>query len=106
MRRRDGSVDTPRLGAEAITACAPAIVRELALGTGEKEMSRGDLATLRVPTTWIVGTDSQSAFEKAARRAAAAAPGINLRVAPGAGHAIHLDRPDVVEVELRSLTAT
>jgi pimeloyl-ACP methyl ester carboxylesterase len=106
MQRRDGTADTDRLGRAAIAACAPAIVHELTLGTGEHEIARHDLATLAVPTIWVRGTESLPTFEKAARRAAAVSGAITLQVAPGAGHAVHLDRPDVLVAALRALVTT
>ena len=93
MSRRDGADDVDRLDRSAVATCAPAIVAELALGTGESEVSRDSLSSLRTPTIWLVGDQSLPTFRGAARRAAAASTSIRLVDVPGSGHAIAAGRP-------------
>src|SRR5215210_68778 len=105
-RRGDGS-DLDRVPPEwraAMLANAPAIVRELAGGTGE-QISRDRIAGLRVPVTVLVGRESDPVFGAAARRLVASVGHAELREVDGAGHLLQRDRPDAIVDAVRSALA-
>ena len=103
LGRRDGSSDIGRLDTTALAEAAPAIVAELALGTGEREITRSALGGLEVPVRWLIGGDGLDVFARAGQRAAAQSSRIALEVVPGAGHPIQLDAPDAVLDAVRRL---
>ena len=53
------------------------------------------LAGLAVPTVVVAG-ERDAKFRALGERLAATLPDATLRIAPGAGHAAHLERSDVV----------
>jgi pimeloyl-ACP methyl ester carboxylesterase len=61
------------------------------------------LGWLRVPTAVIVGEEDQLSPPAGARAMAAAIPGAELTVIPGAGHLTPVERPDAVAAALRRL---
>jgi 2-succinyl-6-hydroxy-2,4-cyclohexadiene-1-carboxylate synthase len=63
------------------------------LGTGVLPSCWGDLERLKVPTLILVGELDQK-FVDIGRRAAGQLPDARLAVVSGAGHAVHLERPD------------
>ena len=104
LRRSDGTTDLDRLDTADVERVATAVVAELALGTGEKQIKRQSLRTIGSPTVWLVGADSTPEFALAARRAQRDWPALHLDVVPGAGHAIQLDHPDVIATAVRHIT--
>jgi 2-succinyl-6-hydroxy-2,4-cyclohexadiene-1-carboxylate synthase len=69
------------------------------LGLGEMPDCRAALARLTLPVTLMAGERDEK-FLGLARELARALPHAALRVAPGAGHDLLLERPDLVAVEL------
>jgi 2-succinyl-6-hydroxy-2,4-cyclohexadiene-1-carboxylate synthase len=65
------------------------------LGTGVMEPLWDRLGELAMPVTLVVGERDEK-FRAVAERMASALPRAELRVVPGAAHAAHLERPDVV----------
>ena len=107
LTRSDGSTDLGRLDPARLEAAAPAIVAELRAGTGEREIKYQQLATITCPSHWLIGADGIAEFATAARRAKRFWPSLHVERVPGAGHAIQLDRPDIVTAALRDIdTAT
>ncbi len=105
LARRDGSSDLERLDPDALRRAAPAIVGELAFGTGE-HLDRRAVAALPIPVTIVAGTESDPAFGASARRLAALIPHARLVIAPGSGHAVQLDAPELIADEVsRALPA-
>ncbi len=105
LARRDGTSDLGRLDRDALQRAAPAIVAELAFGTGE-HLARRAIAALTMPVTIVYGTESDSVFGAAARRLSALIPHARLVAATGSGHAIQLDAPELVAEEVtRALPA-
>jgi pimeloyl-ACP methyl ester carboxylesterase len=100
LGRVDGSSDLDRLDHELLDTCGPAIVAELALGTGERELHTKDLAAITTPVRWLVGSASQPAFTRAATRASEIMPAVSLEHVPGAGHLTQLDAPEAVVAAL------
>lgn len=100
LGRVDGSSDLDRLDRELLDTCSPAIVAELALGTGERELHTKDLAAITTPVRWLVGSTSRPAFAKAATRALETMPTLSLEHIPGAGHMTQLDAPEAVVAAL------
>ena len=96
LSRRDAPDDLGRLEPRLVDACGEAIVAELALGTGERELGPRDLASITVPVRWLVGTQSRAAFRTSARRASVHAPAMTVQQVPGAGHIVQLDDPTAV----------
>jgi pimeloyl-ACP methyl ester carboxylesterase len=93
LGRADGSSHVDRLDNELLDRCSPAIVAELALGTGERELHTKNLAAIATPVRWLVGSTSQPAFSRAATRASEIMPAVSLEHLPGAGHMAQLDAP-------------
>ncbi len=100
LGRVGGSSDLERLGHELLDTCSPAIVAELALGTGERELHAKNLAAITTPVRWLVGSTSRPAFAKAAIRASEIMPAVSLERIPGAGHMTQLDAPEAVVAAL------
>lgn len=100
LGRTDGNTDVVRLDPGALASCGPAIVAELALGTGEKELASSDLAAVATRVQWLVGTESRPSFAKAARRASRILPLVSVTRVPRAGHALQLDAPEAVVAAL------
>jgi 2-succinyl-6-hydroxy-2,4-cyclohexadiene-1-carboxylate synthase len=70
------------------------------LGTGALEPLWSRLPELRMPTSIVVGERDQK-FQAIGREMALRIPAAErLMVVPGAGHAVHLERPDAVVAEL------
>jgi 2-succinyl-6-hydroxy-2,4-cyclohexadiene-1-carboxylate synthase len=71
------------------------------LGLAEMPDCRPELARLTMPVTLMAG-ELDPKFLDLARELTAALPHATLRAAPGAGHDLLLERPDLVAVELRN----
>lgn len=65
------------------------------MGTGAMEPVWDRLGELAMPATVLVG-ERDAKFRALGERLAAALPGAELEVVAGAGHAVHLERPDTV----------
>ena len=65
------------------------------MGTGTMEPVWDRLGELRMPVTLIAGERDEK-FRAIAQRMASAIPQATLVIAPGAGHAVHLEAPQVV----------
>jgi 2-succinyl-6-hydroxy-2,4-cyclohexadiene-1-carboxylate synthase len=65
------------------------------LGTGVMEPLWDRLGELTIPVTLVVG-ERDDKFRAIAERMAGAIPDAHVVVVPGAGHAVHLERPDVI----------
>jgi 2-succinyl-6-hydroxy-2,4-cyclohexadiene-1-carboxylate synthase len=63
------------------------------LGTGALPSYWSALATCRVPTLLVVG-ELDAAYVEIARRMQERMPAAHLAVVPGAGHTVHMERPD------------
>jgi 2-succinyl-6-hydroxy-2,4-cyclohexadiene-1-carboxylate synthase len=63
------------------------------LGTGALPSYWNALETCRVPTLLVVG-ELDSAYVEIGRRMQERMPAARLVVVPGAGHTVHLERPD------------
>jgi pimeloyl-ACP methyl ester carboxylesterase len=75
----------------------------LALRDHDKRPGLGALG--HVPVTVLVGAEDRLTPARLSEDLAAAIPGANLVVVPGAGHAIILERPDIVTEEIADLAA-
>jgi pimeloyl-ACP methyl ester carboxylesterase len=104
LARRDGSNDLGRFDRDDLDRCAPAIVAEIGLGTGEKEIRSTDLASIAPPARWLIGAEGTKDFARAADRARRVWPELEVEVVPGAGHCLPLDRPEVVAAHVRQLS--
>ncbi|HET9094073.1 MAG TPA: 2-succinyl-6-hydroxy-2,4-cyclohexadiene-1-carboxylate synthase [Solirubrobacteraceae bacterium] len=69
------------------------------LGTGSLPSAWERLPELRMPVSLIVG-ERDAKFTALAHEMARRIPQARVTVVPGAGHAVHLERPDVVVEEL------
>ncbi len=105
LRRADGSNDIGLFDMSAIGQSARAILGDLHLGTGEREVEPNALAALEIPVTWLLGGESGKAFAQAAQRCQSAQPATDIVTVPGAGHVVHMDRPDFVADCVASLTS-
>src|SRR5579884_445528 len=65
------------------------------LGTGALPSLWERLSDLRMPVSLIVGERDEK-FTAVAEQMAVAIPGAEVRVVPGAGHAVHLEAPEAV----------
>ena len=65
------------------------------LGTGTMEPVWGRLGELTMPAVVLAG-ERDAKFRALGERLAAALPAAELRIVEGAGHALHLERPDAV----------
>lgn len=85
--------------AEAMAAIPEGVYRETlrCLTTFDR---RADLPRIAAPTLLIAGELDQAAPLKTLRRMAEAIPGARLVVVPGAGHMVHLERPDAFRAAL------
>ena len=97
-----------RIGTEAWAASRRQRLRNRAIGlanslrgmgTGAMPSLHGDLAHLHVPTLLITGTEDLK-FEEVARAMQAALPDARHVSIPGAGHAAHLEQPDLVAAQV------
>jgi 2-succinyl-6-hydroxy-2,4-cyclohexadiene-1-carboxylate synthase len=70
------------------------------LGTGVMEPLWDRLGSLSIPVTLVVGERDEK-FRGIASRMAEAVPDARVVVAAGAGHAVHLERPDEVAAAIR-----
>lgn len=75
-----------------VHANASPILDEIASGTGEA-LTEEAIASITCPVTIVVGSLSDSAFQKAATRLQRLLPQSRITTIDGAGHAIHLDQP-------------
>jgi pimeloyl-ACP methyl ester carboxylesterase len=80
---------------------ASAILRELDSGTGERELGKGALSTVRCPVRWLYGDRSAPTFEASARRAQSHIAQVPLVRVARAGHVMQFDRPDAVAEAVR-----
>jgi 2-succinyl-6-hydroxy-2,4-cyclohexadiene-1-carboxylate synthase len=71
------------------------------MGTGRMPPLWGRLSALTMPALVLAGA-RDTKFAALARRLAAALPAARLAIIPDAGHAIHLERPDVFIEEVRT----
>jgi pimeloyl-ACP methyl ester carboxylesterase len=78
---------------DAMRESAAATLAELDAGTGE-HLTATAIASIRCPVTCLVGELSDPVFPAATRRLAAMLPPAMVIAIPGAGHALHVDRPD------------
>jgi 2-succinyl-6-hydroxy-2,4-cyclohexadiene-1-carboxylate synthase len=72
------------------------------LGTGVMEPLWDRLGELGLPVELVVG-ERDAKFRAVAERMAAALPDARVAIVPRAGHAAHLERPDVVAAHLRGV---
>jgi pimeloyl-ACP methyl ester carboxylesterase len=63
-------------------------------GTGTQEPLWHDLATMNRPTLAIAGAEDEKFAALTQRLAAAIGPNAAAAIIPGAGHSVHLERPD------------
>jgi pimeloyl-ACP methyl ester carboxylesterase len=77
-------------------ANAPAILREIDAGTGERELRHHAISTIACPVVWLIGDRSAKSFPAAARRAGWEQAMITRRSVERSGHALQHDRPDAV----------
>lgn len=82
----------------------PATMAELDAGTGEY-LSREQLASITCPVTCLVGALSDPVLPAATRRITAMVPQAETVTIPGAGHALHFDRPAEFVAVVRTATA-
>jgi pimeloyl-ACP methyl ester carboxylesterase len=75
----------------------------LALRDHDKRLALGVLS--QVPVTVLTGAEDRLIPVRLSEDLAAAIPGARLVVVPGAGHAIILERPDIVTEEIADLAA-
>ncbi|MFN8590059.1 MAG: 2-succinyl-6-hydroxy-2,4-cyclohexadiene-1-carboxylate synthase [Thermomicrobiales bacterium] len=64
------------------------------MGQGSQPDHWADLAAIRVPTLVIAG-ERDGKFARIGQEMAAVIPDATLAIVPGAGHAVHLERPEV-----------
>jgi 2-succinyl-6-hydroxy-2,4-cyclohexadiene-1-carboxylate synthase len=74
------------------------------MGTGTMRPLHDDLHRLGMPVLLMAGADDGK-FRQIAADMAACLPDARVVVVPGAGHAAHLERPDVVHAELAAFVA-
>ena len=70
------------------------------MGAGEQEPLWGRLGEISVPALAIAG-ELDEKYSALARRMAAAMPAARAEVAAGAGHAVHLERPEAFATMMR-----
>jgi pimeloyl-ACP methyl ester carboxylesterase len=87
---------------ESILTNASAVIAELEAGTGE-ELSRSDLARIRVPVGLVVGARSARFLLAAAERCAALFPSARVVRIPDGDHIMTLRQPDVLARAIRDL---
>ncbi|MEZ0050271.1 pimeloyl-ACP methyl ester carboxylesterase [Mycobacterium sp. MAA66] len=106
MQRADGSTDIDRFDDAAIDESAQALLGDLRLGAHNDGGVLGSAAldTSKAAVIWLLGGDGCAPFADAAHRSRLADNAIDVLTVPGAGHAIHLDRPDFVAHCVRSLS--
>jgi len=63
-------------------------------GTGVQQSLWGDLAHITCPVLLLVGAGDDDTFHLVAARMAAALPDATQVTIPGAGHSVHLERPE------------
>jgi 2-succinyl-6-hydroxy-2,4-cyclohexadiene-1-carboxylate synthase len=73
------------------------------LGTGAQEPLWARLPGLRPPALLVAGALDAKFARIAAEMAAAVGPGARVALVPGAGHAVHLERPDAVAALVEEL---
>jgi 2-succinyl-6-hydroxy-2,4-cyclohexadiene-1-carboxylate synthase len=72
------------------------------LGTGSLPSLWERLPELRMPVALVTG-ERDTKFTALAHEMAARIPDVSVTIVPGAGHAVHLERPDAVVQALRSV---
>jgi pimeloyl-ACP methyl ester carboxylesterase len=89
---------------EASLRNARGMLDELKVGTGE-ELKAKQLGAINARGLWLLGDRSQPDFAKAAKRRAGRLPRVEVRTVTGAGHGMHLDRPDAVAEAVEEVAA-
>lgn len=74
-------------------------------GTGTQESLWDRLGELRIPVLVVAGALDAAYTDRARRLAEGIGPGATLRVLPGAGHACHLERPEMFNATVREWLA-
>jgi pimeloyl-ACP methyl ester carboxylesterase len=93
--------DFPAVVQEAMRASAPATLAELDAGTGE-HLTATAIGGIRCPVTCLLGDLSDPALVAATRRLVPMLPQAVVVPIPGAGHAVHFDRPVEFAAAVRS----
>lgn len=87
--------------ADRLRGSAPGLAAALrGMGTGAMASLWDRLGELAMPVTLVVGERDEK-FRAIGERMAAAIPDARLVVVAGAGHAVHLERPDAVQEALK-----
>jgi 2-succinyl-6-hydroxy-2,4-cyclohexadiene-1-carboxylate synthase len=82
--------------ADRLRSTAPGLAAALrGMGTGVMTPLWDRLGELRMPVTLIAGEHDEK-FRAIAERMAGSIPDARVVIAPGAGHAVHLEAPDVI----------
>jgi pimeloyl-ACP methyl ester carboxylesterase len=89
---------------ELVLSNSEAILAELDGGTGE-EITREALAEIACPVVCLLGTNSDQAYEGAAKRLARRLPSVQLVTIEGAGHVMPLDAPGAIVDAVASVHA-
>jgi pimeloyl-ACP methyl ester carboxylesterase len=84
---------------------AAATLAELDAGTGE-HLTAAAIGSIRCPVICLVGGLSDPAFPAATRRLTAMLPQATVIAIPGAGHALHFNRPQEFAAAVRSALTT
>ncbi|MEU5403561.1 alpha/beta hydrolase [Streptomyces sp. NPDC005963] len=71
-----------------------------------EHLSLRRIGAIRVPVTFLIGTNSDPLFALVHRRLVRALPGIRTEVIPGAGHLVHVDAPEAFTAAVLRATAT
>jgi pimeloyl-ACP methyl ester carboxylesterase len=89
---------------KAMVARQPAeAIAQASIAMAERPDSRGDLATIDVPTAVVVGADDAITPPAMSRAIAEGVRGATLAVLPAAGHLSNMDAPDDFDRALREL---
>lgn len=89
---------------ESMLANAATVLAEGEAGAGE-ELSRSQLAGLKVPVDQVVGTRSARFLMEAAERTAKLLPGSRTVRVPGGDHVMNIRQPDLLAAAIRDLLA-
>jgi 2-succinyl-6-hydroxy-2,4-cyclohexadiene-1-carboxylate synthase len=105
------TLSAERSGQEArLVNTAPGLASSLrTAGTGAQEPlwhRLGELRDRHLPVLLVAGERDARYRDQARRMAAAIGPSASLMVVPGAGHACHLEQPEVVAAALVAFCAT
>lgn len=75
-------------------------------GVMHEHISTHAVAAIPVPLSWVIGGESDAWMDRLRERIARRRPGLDTVVVPGAGHLVHVDRPeDFVRVVRAASTA-